>query len=116
MITYIKYTLSLSNMRCKCTLKGRLTSKAEEAGRVVINVNPTNTSKSCSGCDHIFEGLKLSQRWLNYPSCGLSIERDHNAAINILERGLQILIRDGQSLWAQSTLKLEVLAQEAVGF
>jgi putative transposase len=96
----------------------RLTDKAAEAGRVVIQVNPANTSKSCSACGHLFEGLKLSHRWVTCPGCGLSLDRDHNAAINILNRGLSALAsnRDGQSLWAPSTLKSEVFAQEAVGF
>jgi len=95
----------------------RLTSKAEEAGRVVILVNPANTSRSCSACGHVFEGLKLSHRRVTCPECGLSLNRDHNAAINILSRGLQALAnRDGQFLWAPSTVKSEVFAQEAVGF
>jgi putative transposase len=96
----------------------RLTDKAAEAGRVVIQVNPANTSKSCSACGHLFEGLKLSHRWVTCPKCSLSLDRDHNAAINILNRGLSALAcnRDGQSLWAPSTLKSEVFAQEAVGF
>jgi putative transposase len=99
-------------------LVSRLTSKAAEAGRVVIQVNPANTSKSCSACGHIFDGLKLSQRWVTCPECGLSLDRDHNAAINILNRGLSALAKngDGQSLWAPSTLKSEVFAQEAAGF
>ncbi len=95
----------------------RLASKAEEAGRVFMQVDPANTSKSCSRCGHVFEELKLSQRWIECPDCGLSLDRDHNAAINILNRGLQELERgDGQSLWALNTLKSGVFAQEAVGF
>lgn len=95
----------------------RLTSKAAEAGRVVIQVNPSYTSKSCSCCGHIFEGQKLSHRWLTCPECGLSLNRDHNAAINILNRGIAALTRgDGQSLWAPSSLMSEGFAQEAAGF
>jgi hypothetical protein len=73
---------------------------------------------SPGACGHIFEGLKLSHRWVTCPECGLSLDRDHNAAINILNRGLSALpsYRDGQSLWAPSTLKSDVFAQEAVGF
>lgn len=94
----------------------RLHAKAEEAGRVVIQVNPANTSKSCSGCGHIFESLKLSHRLVTCPGCGLSMDRDHNAAVNILKRGLQALGGDGQSLWALSSLKSEGFVQEASGF
>ncbi len=94
----------------------RLHAKAEEAGRVVIQVNPSGTSKTCSGCGHILERLKLSDRWIDCPECGLSLDRDHNAAINILRRGLESLGGDGQSLRAPSSLMSEGLAQEAAGF
>lgn len=94
----------------------RLHAKAEEAGRVVVQINPSGTSKTCSACDHVFEEMKLSDRWINCPECGLSLDRDRNAAINILKRGLQSLVGDGQSLWAPSSLMSEGLAQEAAGF
>ena len=64
----------------------RLTIKAANAGRELVFVNPTYTSKCCSTCGHEFENFSLSVRWLNCPHCGLSIDRDHNAAINILNR------------------------------
>jgi len=62
-----------------------LTYKAESAGRVVAFVNPRNTSKTCSNCGMIFENFNLSTRWVDC-DCGLSLDRDHNAAINILKR------------------------------
>lgn len=93
----------------------KLHSKAEEAGRVVLQVSPAYTSKSCSGCGHIFEKQKLSDRWVTCPECGLSLDRDHNAAINILKRGLESLSGDGQSLWVPSDLMSGSLAQEAAG-
>ena len=84
----------------------QLTYKAESAGRVVVLVDPRYTSKTCSSCGHIFEDLTLSDRWIDC-ACGLSLDRDHNAAINILHRG-------GQLRWALST-PVGVLAQEAAG-
>ncbi|GAB5493392.1 MAG: hypothetical protein Phog2KO_36070 [Phototrophicaceae bacterium] len=65
--------------------KQRLNDKAVEAGRVVIEVNPAYTSKTCSGCGKLFETLTLADRWVNC-DCGLSLDRDHNAALNILKR------------------------------
>jgi putative transposase len=62
-----------------------LAYKAEEAGRVVCQVNPANTSKACSNCGTIFENLTLKDRWVKC-DCGLSLDRDHNAALNILNR------------------------------
>lgn len=64
--------------------------KAEWAGRKLITVNPAYTSQDCSGCN--FRAKKpLKERWHFCPYCGLSIDRDTNAAINILRLGLQSL-------------------------
>lgn len=62
-----------------------LTYKAASAGREIRLVNPAYTSKTCSGCGTIFEHLTLADRWVEC-ACGLSLDRDHNAAINILSR------------------------------
>ncbi len=62
--------------------------KAELYGRKIIKVNPEYTSKSCSRCGYVNHYLKLSDRVFNCPSCGLRIDRDLNASINILNRGL----------------------------
>ncbi len=62
--------------------------KAEWAGKRVELVNPSNTSQMCSGCGQVI--LKdLSERVHRCPFCGLSLDRDQNAAINILRLGLQ---------------------------
>lgn len=82
----------------------RLTSKAVEAGRVVFPVDPKDTSKTCSGCGKIFEELTLKERWIDCPRCGLSLDRDHNAALNILHRA-------GRVRWALSLAEAG-LAQE----
>lgn len=59
-----------------------LSIKAERAGLLVIAVNPKSTSQNCSGC-----GAKvpktLSDRLHDCSECGLRLDRDHNAAINI---------------------------------
>ena len=64
--------------------------KAESAGSMVVLVDPRNTSQLCSRC-----GLKvaksLSDRVHGCPQCGLVMDRDENAAINILRLGLQSL-------------------------
>ena len=65
-------------------------SKAAEAGRTVVFVDPRGTSQMCSGCGTIVP-KDLSVRWHDCPGCGLSLDRDHNAALNILARGLASL-------------------------
>lgn len=66
-------------------LREYLTYKAEKAGRELIAVDPKNTTQACSGCGVIVP-KKLSDRWHNCPECGLSLDRDHNAALFILAR------------------------------
>jgi putative transposase len=63
------------------------TYKAECAGREVRTVDPRGTSQRCSACGAVV--IKdLSQR-IHDCSCGLRLDRDHNAALNILALGLQ---------------------------
>ncbi|HEY9873795.1 MAG TPA: transposase [Candidatus Obscuribacterales bacterium] len=65
-----------------------LESVAVKCGCHVVKVAPHNTSQNCSGC-----GVKvpktLSVRTHECPSCGLILDRDENAAVNILDKALQ---------------------------
>jgi putative transposase len=60
--------------------------KAENAGRKCVQVDPRNTSQRCSACGMLV-AKDLSVR-VHYCPCGLTLDRDVNAAINILSRGL----------------------------
>lgn len=60
-----------------------LAYKAEEAGVELVFVNPAYTSQRCSGCGAMVE-KPLSVRIHQCPDCGLTIDRDVNAARNIL--------------------------------
>jgi len=64
------------------------TYKAESAGAVVVPVDPMNTSRRCSRCGSIRKDLKLSDRIYHCNPCGLTIDRDMNAAMNIRDIGL----------------------------
>jgi putative transposase len=59
--------------------------KAEEAGCEFILINARNTSQICSNCNSI-EKKTLGDRVHKCSSCGFQLDRDHNAAINILNR------------------------------
>ncbi|BAY46702.1 ISSoc10, orfB transposase [Scytonema sp. HK-05] len=76
-----------------------LTNKAENAGLLVIAVNPKNTSQDCSSCGAKVP-KKLHERWHSC-QCGLSLGRDHNAAINIRNRAVGHSVLKAQSLRAQ---------------
>jgi len=62
--------------------------KAEDTGFHVILVNPRNTSQQCSRCGMIV-AKTLSDQVHSCPHCGLVMDRDQNAAINIMRLGLQ---------------------------
>ena len=65
-----------------------LSYKAEEAGCQVVFVNPKNTTQECSNCHRIIK-KELSERMHVCPFCGLIIDRDLNAARNILIRATE---------------------------
>lgn len=69
-------------------LRNRFVVKAVNAGRQFVLVNPANTSQVCSGCGELVE-KDLSVRVHECPHCDLKLARDHNAAINILNRAVQ---------------------------
>lgn len=67
-----------------------LTYKAAWAGTTLVAVNPAYTSQDCSQCGHR-ERKTLAQRVHQCRCCGLTMDRDHNAALNILRLGQQSL-------------------------
>ena len=66
--------------------------KANWYNRKIVFVNRFYpSSKTCNHCGYINKGLKLSDRQWTCPRCGKVIERDYNAALNILDEGLKSL-------------------------
>ncbi len=66
----------------------KLTYKAENAGRVLMKVDPRGTSQRCvCGAD---VPKTLAQRWHECQACGLSVGRDHASALEILRLGLSL--------------------------
>jgi putative transposase len=85
---------------------------AVKFGTTVVAVNPRMTSQKCSDCGAIVK-KSLSTR-THKCACGCQLQRDVNAAINILNRGIA---RDGQSQsnatgLATSTLLGATLAEQ----
>lgn len=75
-----------------------LSGKAEEAGRMIVKVPPHGTSQSCSGCGEKVP-KSLSVRVHKCPHCGLVLDRDLNASINILRLGQSLQA----STWSDGT-------------
>jgi putative transposase len=64
----------------------QLAYQAEEAGKFAVAVAPHRTSQMCSNCGAaVPKGIE--ERRHECKQCGLSLSRDHNAALNILALG-----------------------------
>jgi putative transposase len=64
--------------------KRQLLYKASWYGSRVVVVNRWEpSSKTCSGCGWMKEDLRLSDRTFHCQQCGLVLDRDLNAAINL---------------------------------
>ncbi len=61
--------------------------KAEDAGIKVVAVSPDGTSQICSGCGARVPKA-LSERVHRCPTCSMVLDRDINAARNILRLGM----------------------------
>ena len=82
-----------------------LTYKAKLAGKRVIEIDESLTTKTCYNCGRI-RNRKLSERVI-YCDCGISIDRDKNSAINIMLRFLsQEPLVNGESIKEQFLLDL----------
>ena len=100
---------------CSCgKFASLLKFKAESAGAKVMEVNPRNTTKTCSCCGSI-KDMPIMQRTYNC-ECGNSLDRDINAARNILAQGLGIV--ESESIVSSSSLKQEAISStpEALGY
>jgi putative transposase len=58
---------------------------------IKIEVPSKNTTIQCSRCGHVVP-KSLAVRTHRCDVCGLILDRDHNAAINILKKGLEIVL------------------------
>jgi len=57
----------------------------------LLEVNPMFTSQVCARCHHkLARRLGLKHRIFKCPDCGLFVDRDHNAAVNIRQLGLAL--------------------------
>lgn len=96
--------------------------KANEQHRQYVKIGTFYpSSKLCHCCGFKYKGLKLEERFWTCPECGIYLDRDENAAINILNEGLKILsrntdVRSGndKSLKPVDTESISSLEQESV--
>jgi putative transposase len=70
-------------------------------GKITVAVPPHNTSQDCSNCGKTVK-KSLSTRTHVCPHCGYVADRDTNAAINILKRGLSTVGHTGIYAWGET--------------
>jgi len=69
----------------------KLSRVCEECGITFVRVNPTFTSQTCSRCGHTDRRSRQGENF-NCVCCGISMDADHNAAVNVLRRGVSSLL------------------------
>jgi len=77
-------------------------------GKITIAVAPHWTSQNCSNCGEVVIKT-LSTRTHECPHCGTVLDRDENAALNILGKGLSTVGHTGISAWGENDLCLELV-------
>jgi putative transposase len=65
-----------------------LRAKAEEVGRVVIDIDARHTSDRCEACGHTARENRATQAVFTCRGCGHTVNADEHAARNILRAGL----------------------------
>ena len=66
---------------------GILAHKAEGAGRMVVPVNPRNTSRTCPDCGHVVKENRVTQDKFRCVGCSFTEHADVVGAANILRAG-----------------------------
>ena len=67
---------------------GELRRMLEYKAARVVAVDPRNTSRTCHECAHVSKGNRLTQADFRCLACSHTANADHNAALNILARGI----------------------------
>lgn len=103
-----RYYRSRMNSWSYAELQRQIQYKADWNGIPVIYVKPYGTSAKCSICGHRM--LPEENRKLHCPSCGLTVDRDVNAARNILARALRFrTVGSAGEAMVQESSRTEVL-------
>jgi len=72
--------------------------KMEKAGKPLFKVSPHHTSQECACCGHIHPGNRRTQADFECLSCGHLDNADHNAAIVIRKRAINLILHSGTEL------------------
>ena len=77
--------------------------KMEDRGKKLVKIDKNYpSSRKCSNCGYVREKLALDERSWICPECGVVLDRDINAAINIRNRGIEIVSQQAAGRSARS--------------
>ena len=80
-----------------------LNYKMEDRGKKLVKIDKNYpSSRKCSNCGYVREKLALDERSWICPECGVVLDRDVNAAINIRNRGIEIASQQAAGRAARS--------------
>jgi transposase len=85
--------------------------KAESANTLFRKVIPHGTSQRCSRCGNIVKKtLAIRTHCCLY--CTLNIDRDYNASINILQNGLNSLLRESKEVTPAAIEPIQIISND----
>ena len=73
--------------------RGRLERNLAYKTGALVKVDPVYTSQTCAVCQHVDKANRRTQAVFQCAACGHTANADHNAAINILARGVPLARR-----------------------
>lgn len=69
-----------------------LSYKLQEQGKLLVKIDKWfPSSKTCSACGAVKKDLTLSDRTYHCESCGIALDRDYNASVNIKNEGMRLV-------------------------
>ncbi len=89
-------------------LRAYITYKAKQVGIDVVEVNPRNTSRTCSACGFCDKANRKSQSHFECLSCGFPANADYNASCNIARIGWET--RAKQVFAPQTTASVSLMS------
>lgn len=72
----------------------RLLQRSKKHGKIVVLANPAYTSQTCHACGELHRELGSNETFV-CPHCGHEDDRDHNASLNIRDKGIALLEEHG---------------------
>jgi putative transposase len=94
-------------------LRRQLTYKTEDRGHRVVVVNRFYpSSKLCSHCGETRAKLALSDRVFECSACGITLDRDVNAARNIRDEGIRLLTNEASTVAGHQPETLNAVSRD----